>query len=689
VGAVLVLVVAGTTVAAAQVEARAITVTPDTGLVDGQTITVSGTGFTGQSELAFYQCAGPSGLEDCRRVLAADDSVPVANDGTFWGSGRVRAVFTDNGTTHDCRVEACTLAVDYVFRIDSASGRPSPEATGTPEGDDFPLAKAPIAFDPAGPLLPPPVLTATPDTGLVDGQSVDVAGTGYTPDSTVRLTLCPTASTSIADCDFSGPFPVELQADATGAIATTVEVVTRVVGFDEGPVDCRTTSCSVVTFEDELPGDRRGEAALTFDPSAPLRPPPTVSVSPSTGLVDGQVVRIQGDGFRPHAGMFVDQCRDDGTDDPWDCRLFGAYREADADGHLDATLTLRLTFDGERRIDCLEDPCIVTVLDFSGDPIFKLPVEFDPSAVELPALEESCDIAHFQNREIALFGNVTAGPDGNVWFDAIDTGDRARIGYITPQGAITTFDLGDQVTQVSDITTGPDGNVWYTAEGIVWRSTPTGQVTQVANPGSAGPIVTGPDGALWFGMSTGIGRITTGGDLTVFDDPSVGDHPDELGIGPDGELWYAVDGSIRRISGSGSVTTIADDVTDFGVSGLQAAGGAMWTSLEYDDRIGRVTPDGQLTRFGDPHQLDEPVGMVAGPEGALWFVTAQNDLVGRVELDGTITTFVDREGDLREPRSITDGPDGHLWLSAQGSGRARVDRCGLVGPVAASPGFTG
>src|SRR5471030_2105360 len=51
---------------------------------------------------------------------------------------------------------------------------------------------------------------------------------------------------------------------------------------------------------------------------------------------------------------------------------------------------------------------------------------------------------------------ITAGPDGNLWYTAPDSG---KIGRITPLGVVTEFSAG--VFPVG-ITAGPDGNVWFT-----------------------------------------------------------------------------------------------------------------------------------------------------------------------------------------------------------------------------------
>jgi streptogramin lyase len=125
---------------------------------------------------------------------------------------------------------------------------------------------------------------------------------------------------------------------------------------------------------------------------------------------------------------------------------------------------------------------------------------------------------------------ITAGPDGNVWFTEHQANGNAAVGKITTTGKITQYPIptvprGAKTPDVStDITAGPDGNLWFNLAGddflngpapapYVGRVTPTGQVHVYAIPDAkddqaavlaegAESITTGPDGKLWFTGST-------------------------------------------------------------------------------------------------------------------------------------------------------------------------------------------
>jgi|SRR5258708_2189257 len=114
-------------------------------------------------------------------------------------------------------------------------------------------------------------------------------------------------------------------------------------------------------------------------------------------------------------------------------------------------------------------------------------------------------------------GDITAGPDGAVWFTEIIPNAQngsvtitGKIGRITPAGHISEFPLSSN-SYARGITAGPDGNLWFTEPGKIGRITPTGTISEFPLPTSESTsafITTGPDGAIWFTeRSSKIGRL--------------------------------------------------------------------------------------------------------------------------------------------------------------------------------------
>src|SRR6266567_1705519 len=190
-------------------------------------------------------------------------------------------------------------------------------------------------------------------------------------------------------------------------------------------------------------------------------------------------------------------------------------------------------------------------------------------------------------------GAITAGPDGNLWFN-----EGTAIGRISPSGTITEFPLSTANSVIAGITAGPDGNLWFTetSGNKIGRISPSGTITEFPLPtAESSPlgIAAGPDGNLWFTESYNsneIGRISPSGTITEF--PADSSPPEGTGItaGPDGNLWF----------------------TEFS-----------------DNEIGRISPGGTITEFPVPTDKSYPYSITAGPDGNLWFTESSGSKIGR------------------------------------------------------------
>ncbi|MGO8947078.1 MAG: virginiamycin B lyase [Ktedonobacterales bacterium] len=164
--------------------------------------------------------------------------------------------------------------------------------------------------------------------------------------------------------------------------------------------------------------------------------------------------------------------------------------------------------------------------------------------------------------------SITDGPDGDLWFTEAGitqptngTGQTqppstSAIGRISPTGIIQLFPLPDPSSVPGDITSGPDGNLWFTAEdvkgGMIGRISPTGAINEfrLPDPNSIPvDITTGPDGNLWFTegnespntlkLSGGtLGRISPSGAVQIFPLPDPASNPIGITAGPDGNVWF-------------------------------------------------------------------------------------------------------------------------------------------------------
>ena len=128
-----------------------------------------------------------------------------------------------------------------------------------------------------------------------------------------------------------------------------------------------------------------------------------------------------------------------------------------------------------------------------------------------------------------------------------------------------------------------------------------------------------------------------------------------------GSLWICLaDGSIANYSKTGSVN-VYPATTSFeqaGCSMVAEPDGNVWFTDSSNDRIGKITPQGQVTFLQLKHDAS-PFSMALGSDGALWFTEPLLHRIGRVTTDGKVETF--NAG--ATPDAIVAGPDGDLWYN--------------------------
>jgi len=207
--------------------------------------------------------------------------------------------------------------------------------------------------DAAGPptetTMSPSGITAQidPTTDLQDGQRVHVHASGFAALQIVAITMCNAASTGpgpghgAADCDLETM--AQIPADQAGVVDTTYAVRQLIrVG---GAYDCaiEPTGCDVAvgpSLQAMNTPDLAVGTRVTFGPGTP-RPLPSITMTPSSNLHDGQVVTVVGSGFAPATAVLVAECPPS-----TDCGYgpFGVTAQTDADGGFHQDLTLHRTF---------------------------------------------------------------------------------------------------------------------------------------------------------------------------------------------------------------------------------------------------------------------------------------------------------------------------------------------------------
>ena len=132
-------------------------------------------------------------------------------------------------------------------------------------------------------------------------------------------------------------------------------------------------------------------APISFDPSDPGPPLPTVQVAPDAGLVNGQQVAVHVSGFSPGVQVIVAQCQ---VDPPEVIHCANSqFLDTDGSGEADADFTVRRVLASSgigipgTPFDCATGPgaCGIYTQLF-GDPVLTnfAPINFDPT-VPLPS----------------------------------------------------------------------------------------------------------------------------------------------------------------------------------------------------------------------------------------------------------------------------------------------------------------
>lgn len=325
-------------------------------------------------------------------------------------------------------------------------------------------------------------------------------------------------------------------------------------------------------------------------------------------------------------------------------------------------------------------------------------------------------ISDITNLNTGLYGDI---PDA---LPLNGESDQANL-YLTllqEPGARTLYALNRQsgalLWKVNPVTLDIDPHL----HGLVHTVTLAGArytITEFPAPDpTSGPlnITSGPDGNLWFTESLfggasedGIGRITPGGSITEFPIPGSNFIPGGITSGPDGNVWFTEGisygggspnpalstGKIGRITPNGNITEFPLPGVGSSPQGItRGSDGSVWftesqfAAGQQQGGIGRITPGGSITIFPLAENRT-PGDITSGLGGTLWFTesigngfTNRQSAIGRITTSGKITLF--SLPNAEEVRMITLGPDGNVWFTAVVGGHSTIGRITTGGSVA-------
>ena len=261
-------------------------------------------------------------------------------------------------------------------------------------------------------------------------------------------------------------------------------------------------------------------------------------------------------------------------------------------------------------------------------------------------------------------GQMTRGPDGNIW--VLINGGSNTLAKVKPNGDVTEYSPA-AVVNPTGITAGYDDDLWLTRNnGVIHvpvNDPDSATATDITLPGGQG-ITKGPGGKIW----------AAGGDQLVSFDPAnpagaTGDTIDNMGargVTASGGKIFVADfngGRIIRSTAAGQVKKInvgggPQQVT----SGPQ--GSVAYTNPGTDPQtVGRIAAGGspQKTRF--PLGTD-PFGIDFAADHNWWFAEFGKDRLGILSPGGNLKLFKDLPNNSG-PRYLTAGKNDTLWVGLE------------------------
>ncbi|HTW42549.1 MAG TPA: IPT/TIG domain-containing protein [Solirubrobacteraceae bacterium] len=278
----------------------------------------------------------------------------------------------------------------------------------------------------------------------------------------------------------------------------------------------------------------------------------------------------------------------------------------------------------------------------------------------------------------STLGEIVTATDGSLWFIVPD-----GIGRMTPEGALTLFT--HTLTDVTKLAPASDGDAWFAnAASLLFLITPEGTVTErpptLAHAYNTLEAITGgPEGCLWFSYydvySERAALQGTGEPCCSVGLPEV--HRliggvSSMATGADDDLWMSWDGTgVLRATAAGVARQYP---VGTGVSAMTVGpGDDLWFSDPEANEIGRLTPEGVLTRFSQGI-TSSPEAIVTGAEGDIWFTEPGAHAIGRITPEGAVTEF--SEGIDSAPVGITVGAEGDIWFTEESGQLGRLAPAG-------------
>lgn len=227
-----------------------------------------------------------------------------------------------------------------------------------------------------------PSISVDEATNLVDEQLVEISVSAGSTQNLYIVRQCLDGAATADDCDPAMLGYVE-SGHGNGAPFTFLITVFRELDLAGGPSDCAVVDCVLALTPYGQEFSVAASVPVSFDPAVPAKPRPTLMVTPSTDLMDAEIITVEGSGFAPFERLYLRQCGPDAADN---CANH-ANDAAELDGTFQTEFRVaRLLSGGGHGLlqtDCAFDACSIVVSRNSRSAA-PAPISFDPDSPTEP-----------------------------------------------------------------------------------------------------------------------------------------------------------------------------------------------------------------------------------------------------------------------------------------------------------------
>jgi len=293
--------------------------------------------------------------------------------------------------------------------------------------------------------------------------------------------------------------------------------------------------------------------------------------------------------------------------------------------------------------------------------------------------------------------NITAGPDGAMWFTELDAN---RIGRITTGGVVTEYPIPTANAGPYGITAGSDNALWFTETNVskIGRIGTDGTITEYDAPRNANndevkptSITKSIDGALWYAATGNIGKITTNGVATRYDLPSGYSNAPVAGVKgtSDNSVWFTIappysTTAVARIY-NGVITTfplfrgvIPTDITGEANDRVWFTTVSSYNNQPASSLLWAMFINGDThTPFNIPSN-SYPTSIEMSPTYDFWYTGRDNNTVVFFKRNTAVSTTTQlATGSC--PQDIANGPNNSVWFTEACSNKiGRIDSNGTL-----------